>query len=58
MKTPKLLFLVNVDWFFLSHRLPIAQAAQKNNIDMTVYAEFTRSHNENLSDGFNLLRDL
>jgi glycosyltransferase involved in cell wall biosynthesis len=23
----KLLFLVNVDWFFLSHRLPIAQAA-------------------------------
>lgn len=25
----KLLFVVNVDWFFLSHRLPIALAAQK-----------------------------
>lgn len=46
---------VNVDWFFLSHRLPIAQAAQKNNIDMTVYTEFTRSHNKNLLHGFKLL---
>jgi glycosyltransferase involved in cell wall biosynthesis len=25
----KLLFVVNIDWFFLSHRLPIALAAQK-----------------------------
>ena len=51
----RIFMFVNVDWFFLSHRLPIAQAAQKNNIDMTVYTEFTRPHNKNLSDGFNLL---
>lgn len=27
MKKSKLVFVVNVDWFFLSHRLPIAKAA-------------------------------
>ena len=51
----KVFMFVNIDWFFLSHRLPVAQAAQKNNIDMTVYTEFTRPHNKSLSDGFNLL---
>lgn len=35
---------VNVDWFFLSHRLPIAIAAKKNEIDMHVYAEITEAH--------------
>jgi len=30
----KLLFVVNVDWFFLSHRLPIALAAQKAGYDV------------------------
>lgn len=25
----KILFVVNVDWFFISHRLPIALAAKK-----------------------------
>lgn len=33
---------VNVDWFFLSHRLPIAKAAVANNIEMTVYTEITK----------------
>ena len=27
--TKKLLFIINVDWFFISHRLPIALAAKK-----------------------------
>ena len=51
----KVFMFVNIDWFFLSHRLPVAQAAQKNNIDMTVYTEFTQPHNKSLLDGFNLL---
>ena len=42
----KIFMFVNVDWFFLSHRLPIAQAAKKNNIDMTVYAQFTQTHDK------------
>lgn len=33
---PKLYIVVNVDWFFLSHRLPIALAAKKSGWDVTV----------------------
>ena len=32
----KLFIVVNVDWFFLSHRLPIALAAQKAGWDVTI----------------------
>lgn len=51
----KVFMFVNVDWFFLSHRLPIAKAAQKNNIDMTVYAEFTKAQHQKQNKGFRLL---
>ena len=51
----KIFMFVNVDWFFLSHRLPVAKAAKKNNIDLSVYSEFTRSHAEKKIDGFNFL---
>ena len=51
----KVFMFVNVDWFFLSHRLPIAKAAQKNNIDMTVYAEFTKAQHQKQNKGFSLL---
>lgn len=32
----KLFIIVNVDWFFLSHRLPVALAAQKDGWDVTI----------------------
>lgn len=32
----KLFVIVNVDWFFLSHRLPVALAAQKAGWDVTI----------------------
>lgn len=32
----KLLVIVNVDWFFLSHRLPVALAAQEAGWDVTI----------------------
>lgn len=32
----KLFIIVNVDWFFLSHRLPIALAAQREGWDVTI----------------------
>lgn len=32
----KLFIIVNVDWFFLSHRLPVAIAAQKAGWDVTI----------------------
>ena len=30
MKKKKILYIVNVDWFFISHRLPIAIQAKIN----------------------------
>lgn len=37
----KLFIVVNVDWFFLSHRLPIAKAAQKKGYDVTILTQNT-----------------
>ncbi len=37
----KLLFVVNVDWFFLSHRLPIALAAQKAGFEVHIATSIT-----------------
>ena len=47
---------VNVDWFFLSHRLPIAEAALQNQIDMTVYTDFTNSKEINKKQDFQMLQ--
>ena len=41
MKEKKILFVVNVDWFFLSHRLPIALAAKKAGYEVTIAAADT-----------------
>lgn len=35
-KKGKLFIVVNVDWFFLSHRLPVAIGAQKSGWDVTI----------------------
>lgn len=40
----KLLFLVNVDWFFLSHRLPIAIAAQKKGYEVHIALGITEHY--------------
>ena len=32
---------VNVDWFFYSHRLPIAREASLNKVNMSVYADLS-----------------
>jgi glycosyltransferase involved in cell wall biosynthesis len=38
VKKPRLLFVVNVDWFFLSHRLPLARAARDAGFEVVVAA--------------------
>ena len=38
MSSKKLFIVVNVDWFFLSHRLPIALRAKEEGYDVTVLA--------------------
>jgi glycosyltransferase involved in cell wall biosynthesis len=37
----KLLFVVNVDWFFVSHRLPIASAAQREGYEIHIATVLT-----------------
>ena len=44
---------VNVDWFFLSHRLPVAKVAAERGLKMTVFCDFTKKHDE-VYDGFAL----
>lgn len=48
----KILMFVNVDWFFLSHRLPIAKEAHKNGFQMNVYADFTKFHDNDKYSNF------
>lgn len=51
----KLLFIVNVDWFFVSHRLPIAQEALKQGCNVTI-ACYCTEHKKKLIDmGFNVV---
>ena len=38
---PKLLYIVNVDWFFVSHRLPIALAAIRNGYEVHLVCGIT-----------------
>jgi glycosyltransferase involved in cell wall biosynthesis len=50
----RLLFVVNVDWFFLSHRLPIALAARDAGFDVHVATELTGEASAIQSHGFTL----
>lgn len=52
----KIFMFVNVDWFFLSHRLPIAEAAKDKGFEMTVFTDFTSPHENNEYKGFSLLQ--
>ncbi len=38
---PKLLYLVSEDWYFVSHRLPLAVAAQAAGYDVVVAKRIT-----------------
>ncbi len=48
----KLFLVVNVDWFFLSHRLPIALEAKNRGYDVTVFTIDTGRKEEIESYGF------
>jgi glycosyltransferase involved in cell wall biosynthesis len=56
MKNAQRLFMVvNVDWFFLSHRLPVALAAKKAGYDVTIVTCDTGRGNEIKSHGLNFI---
>ena len=46
VKKKRLLFVVNVDWFFVSHRLPIALAALAQGYDVHVATTMTSHHDQ------------
>jgi glycosyltransferase involved in cell wall biosynthesis len=51
---PKLLFLVTEDWYFCSHRLPVARAARAAGFEVVV-ATRVRAHGEEIrTEGFTL----
>lgn len=52
---PRLLFVVNVDWFFLSHRLPLAIAARDAGIEVTIAAADTGKGAIIQSEGFQFI---
>lgn len=51
-KHAKVLIVVNVDWFFLSHRLPIALAAQAQGYDVHIACGMTTKEDELRRYGF------
>jgi len=57
MKEPKkkLLIVVNVDWFFISHRLCIADQAKKEGWEVYVAAEDTGRSNEIINKGIKFI---
>tara|TARA_Y100001968_G_C19454442_1_gene771574 strand:- start:14347 stop:15480 length:1134 start_codon:yes stop_codon:yes gene_type:complete len=48
----KILFIVNVDWFFISHRLPIAIAAKEIGLEVHIATVFTKHKEELINYGF------
>ena len=51
----KLFIVVNVDWFFLSHRLPVALAAQKAGWDVTIVTADTGKLNKIVEHGLKVI---
>ena len=51
----KIVFIVNVDWFFLSHRLPLALEAQRRGWEVFLLAKDTGRKNELANLGINLI---
>lgn len=52
---PRILFVVNVDWFFLSHRLPIALAAKEAGAEVIVAAGDTGKGEEIKKHGLSFI---
>lgn len=57
MKKDKILFVINVDWFFLSHRLPIAVKALSEGYEVHVATKITDKAKEIHNYGF-ILHDI
>ena len=55
MARPKLLYLVTEDWYFVSHRLALAKAAQAAGYDVTVVTRVAKHGDQIRAAGLNLI---
>ncbi len=54
MELKKLLYVINVDWFFVSHFLPLALEAKKRGYDVSIACGLTDKRDYLLSQGFHV----
>jgi len=52
---PKILFVTNVDWFFISHRIAIAEEAKSKGFEVIVAAEDTGRSQEIINKGIRFI---
>ena len=52
---PKLLYLITEDWFFVSHFLPMAQAAREAGFDVAVATRVQKSAKQITAEGFRVI---
>lgn len=52
----RLVYIVNVDWFFISHRLPLARAARDAGWDVHIFTTDTGRAHELEKEGFSVKR--
>lgn len=52
--TPRLIYLVTEDWYFISHRLPMARAARAAGFDVHVATRVDRHGTAIVAEGFHL----
>ncbi|SCA56205.1 Group 1 glycosyl transferase [Candidatus Terasakiella magnetica] len=55
MTQPKALIVVSEDWYFLSHRLPLAQKLKSNGFDVRVICKITHDRKKIEGEGFSLI---
>lgn len=55
MRRPRLLFLVTEDWYFCSHRIPIAREAKRQGYEVLVATRVERHGEQIVSEGFKLI---
>ncbi|MCW5700230.1 MAG: glycosyltransferase family 4 protein, partial [Rhodospirillales bacterium] len=52
MSAPKILYLVSEDWYFCSHRMPMARAAKQRGIEVVVLTRLNAHGEEIRAEGF------
>ncbi len=52
MSKPRILFLVTEDWYFLSHRLPLARAARDAGAEVVVATRYSTHQEKITAEGF------